>query len=77
MFDVANLETRSLTFSRLHWADSARLLRNVNSVVVLEESPSSRTNLQVLVLDYQVLVLGLQTPRKFSRTACVFETAFV
>jgi len=46
------------------------------SVVVLEESPcprgSSMTNLQVIVL-----VLGLQTPQKFSRTACVFETVFV
>ena len=34
----------------------------VSSVVVLEESPyhrgSPRTNLQVLVLEYQVLVLG-------------------
>jgi len=57
----------------------------ITSVVVLEESAcpwgSSRTNLQVLVLvlDYQVLVLvlRLQTPRKFSSTACVFETVFV
>jgi len=40
------------------------------SVVVLEESPwgSLRTNLQVLVLRPQVLVLGPQSPRKLSRT---------
>ena len=46
------------------------------SVVVLEEIPcprvSSRTNLQVLVH-----VLELQTLRKLSRTACVFETVCV
>jgi len=58
-------------------------IKNYMLTVLLSsrKSLSSRTNLQVLVLllviDYQVLVLGLQTPRKFSRTACVFETAFV
>jgi len=44
------------------------------NVVVLDESPCPRGS---QITNLQVLVLGLQTPRKFSMTACVFETVFV
>ena len=78
-----SLSHSSVAIFAYSWAETAICLLNQHSdwwdrdtVVVLEESPcpqgSSRTNLQVLVL-----VLELQTPRKFSRTACVFETVFV